>query len=440
MTTALLRHPLPAPVDPAQAFSALLADTPWSAWFDDHGERGRGMSYLAWLTPIESDAENFLERVRLAHRALPTTALPAGLPLGVLLVLPYEWAGRTLELDLPGEEPPVAAIIERVIAVDHRTGEAVAYGLGLPDERWDGFISEITSRLAAAPPPPPPVLPHGLPATWRDTPGQYRDVIAAAQAAIREGEAYQLCVTTRITIDGSIDPVELHRVLRVTNPTHHQALLRLGGVSFVSASPETFLDISGEGIVTTRPIKGTRPRGATPESDAVLARELLESDKERAENLMIVDLMRNDLSRVCVVGSVDVPELLVVETYSSVHQLVSTIRGTLRDGVDVLDVIDAAFPAGSMTGAPKHRAVELLAGWESGPRGYYSGVYGLWRADGSATLAMTIRTALVGPAGLRLGVGGGITALSDPSLEIAEVGVKALPILRALGISDIQYS
>jgi len=440
MTTALLRHPLPAPVDPEQAFFALLAQTPWSAWFDDHGERGRGMSYLAWLSPIEADADDFPEQVRLAHRALPPTAIPPGLPLGVLLVLPYEWASRTLKLDLPGDEPPVAAVVERVIAVDHRTGEAIAYGLGVPEKRWDAFISELTSRLAAAPMPPPPVLPQGLPASWRDTPGHYREVIASAQAAIREGEAYQLCVTTDIAIDGSIDPVELHRVLRVTNPTHHQALLRLGEVSIVSASPETFLDVSAAGVVTTRPIKGTRPRGASPESDAALARELLESDKERAENLMIVDLMRNDLSRVCEVGSVDVPELLVLETYSSVHQLVSTIRGKLRDGVDVLDVIDATFPAGSMTGAPKHRAVELLAGWESGPRGYYSGVYGLWRVDGSATVAMTIRSALVTPAELRLGVGGGITALSDPDLEIAEVGVKALPVLRALGISDIQYS
>jgi anthranilate/para-aminobenzoate synthase component I len=193
-------------------------------------------------------------------------------------------------------------------------------------------------------------------------------------------------------------------------------------------------------VVVTRPIKGTRPRGVTVDEDEALIVELRESDKEQAENLMIVDLMRNDLSPVAVVGSISVPELLVVETYASVHQLVSTVQATLRPDADLVDVVESAFPAGSMTGAPKRRAVGLLAQWEAEPRGYYSGVFGVWRGDGSATIAMTIRTAVVTPEGLTIGVGGGITALSDPAFEVAEVGVKALPFLRALGHNQVQYS
>lgn len=441
MTMALREQPLSARVEPAAAYATLLADQPWSAWFDDHGERGTGVSYLATLTPIEASGSGFAKAARTTHQALRVgQPLPAGVPLGLLMVLPYEYASDTLGLPLPGDQRPLAAVVDRVVAIDHAGLTSTCYGLVESDDEWAAWVAHLEAALATAGDPGVPDLPQGAPASWRDEPERYHEIIAQAQAAIRDGDAYQLCVTTQVNIEAAPDPVALHRVLRQTNPTHHQALLRLGELSIVSASPETFLDISPDQKVTTRPIKGTRPRGATPEQDQGLAAELLESDKERAENLMIVDLMRNDLSRVCEVGTVDVPELLVVESYASVHQLVSTVRGALREGVDLLDVLEATFPAGSMTGAPKRRAVELLASWESGPRGYYSGTYGLWRADGSATMAMTIRSAIIEGGLLHLGVGGGITALSEPAAEIQEVGVKALPFLRALGISDTQYS
>lgn len=441
MTMALRKQPLSTRVDPEAAYAKLLAHEPWSVWSDDHGERGSGVSYLATLTPIEATETDFPAASRAAHHRLRVDqALPRGVPLGVLLVLPYEYARHTLGLGLLGDQTPIAAVIDRLIAIEHASGSAICYGMVESDDDWAAWVAEVDAALARAEKPAAPVLPQGLPCSWRDEPPRYLEVIAHAQEAIRRGDAYQLCLTTQVSIEGDVDPVGLHRVLRTTNPTHHQALLRLGELSIVSASPETFLDISADHVVRTRPIKGTRPRGATPERDLELARELLASDKERAENLMIVDLMRNDLSRVCEVGSVDVPELLVVESYASVHQLVSTVRGTLREGFDLLDVLGATFPAGSMTGAPKRRAVELLASWESGPRGYYSGTYGLWRADGSATMAMTIRSAVIEGGVLSLGVGGGITALSEPQAEIEEVGVKALPVLRALGISDTQYS
>jgi anthranilate synthase component 1 len=332
-------------------------------------------------------------------------------------------------------------MVDRLVAIDHASGLATLYALG---DQWEGELAQwrdaTGQRLATAQVLADPALPQVPPIIWRDSTERYRAIIDEAQSAITEGEAYQLCVTTQLRVDADIDPIALHRVVRHSNPTHHQGLIRAGALSLVSASPETFLDVSSDGIVTTRPIKGTRPRGLTPEDDQRLADELRGSDKEQAENLMIVDLMRNDLSVVCDTGTVAVPELMVVESYASVHQLVSTVTGQLRADADLVDLIDASFPAGSMTGAPKRRAVELLAGWEQAPRGYYSGVWGVWRADGSATLAMTIRTAVITGDSMTLGVGGGITALSEPGSEIAEVGIKAMPFLRALGHAQVEYS
>lgn len=444
MTMELLWHPLSARTDIADAFVALYGSDPHALWFDDHGERGRGVSYLASGSPLELGGPSWRESLRAAHQDIsPLNSVPVGaLPLGIVVIMPYELGMDTLGLSgRKGALEPLALRVDRLVAINHDTGDISLCALG---SGWDGELAawkeSVEALLADAPIQGPPVLPHQPEVVWRDSTDAYREIIRSAQHAIRDGDAYQLCVTTQLSIDAEIDPVALHRVIRGTNPTHHQALLRCGDISLVCASPETFLDITPEGIVTTRPIKGTRPRGATKESDSALARELVESEKERAENLMIVDLMRNDLSHVCEVGSVSVPELLVVESYASVHQLVSTVTGQLRGDADVVDVLDATFPAGSMTGAPKRSAVELLGQWESGPRGYYSGIIGVWRSDGSATLAMTIRTAVVTNQGLSIGVGGGITALSEPDSEITEVGIKAMPFLRALGHSQVQYS
>jgi len=445
MTMGLVQHLLPGYWEPDVAFTALFAEESHAVWFDHHGERGTGVSYLAQGTPLVLDSANWEDVLRKAHldRALPSGVALGEVPLGLVLVMPYELAATTLELQLPGAEEavPIALAIDRVLELDHRSKSATLYGLGDQDDpEWLEWVSCVERCLRDAAPLPEPVLAQAQSLAWRDSTKRYCEIIREAQSAIREGDAYQLCVTTQITVLGAVDPIVLHRVMRRDNPTHHQALLRLGEISIVSASPETFINLAIDRTLSTRPIKGTRPRGATETEDEALAHELLSNDKERAENLMIVDLMRNDLSRVCEVGSVSVPELLSVETYTSVHQLVSTVSGTLLADADLMDVIRWTFPAGSMTGAPKHKAVQLVAAWEKEPRGYYSGAFGVWRADGSAFLAMTIRSAVVGHTSLTLGVGGGITALSDPAAEIAEVGVKALPFLRALGLQQVQYS
>jgi para-aminobenzoate synthetase component 1 len=445
MTTELLQHLLPVPSDPETVFHALYATNPYALWFDDHGERGAGVSYLAAGEPVALSSSRWRSQLRDAHQELSEGWLEENslghIPLGLVVVLPYELAWDTLALgELISSAVPRALRVTQVVAVEHDTGQVIVYGLRAQNKHWQQSIGRIEKLLGESGKPAHPVVAKSAEISWRDDALRYREMISLAQSAITRGDAYQLCLTTQVSVPGNHDPIALHRVMRKINPTHHQALIRLEEVSIVSASPETFIEVTSSRTLITRPIKGTRPRGATPELDLALANELLASDKERAENLMIVDLMRNDLSRVCEVGSVRVPELLVVESYASVHQLVSTVEGDLKPGVDFLDVVEATFPAGSMTGAPKRRAVELLASWESGPRGFYSGAYGVWRADGSATLAMTIRSAVVTQQGLTLGVGGGITALSEPDSEVAEVKIKALPFLGALGWEQVQYS
>ncbi|MGJ8721874.1 MAG: anthranilate synthase component I family protein, partial [Salinibacterium amurskyense] len=219
------------------------------------------------------------------------------------------------------------------------------------------------------------------------------------------------------------------------NPSHHGGFMQVGEISLLSSTPEQFLAIDSSGLIETKPIKGTRRRSADSAEDERLAAELLASDKERAENLMIVDLMRNDLGRVCEVGSVTVPKLFAVESYATVHQLVSTIRGQLRADVSAVDAIKASFPAGSMTGAPKHSATLILDSLERAPRGIYSGVFGYVGLDGAVDLAMVIRSIVMDARGSTIGAGGGITALSVPEEELAEVKLKAAALLRVLGVS-----
>jgi anthranilate synthase component 1 len=275
--------------------------------------------------------------------------------------------------------------------------------------------------------------------SWRQTDDEYLANIEACRSEIAAGNAYQLCLTNTYRVDAPFDPqsaLAVYRHLRRENPSHHGAFISLNNTALLSSSPEVFLSVSPSGRVVTKPIKGTRPRGATEQADRALRDELANNPKERAENVMIVDLMRNDLSRVAVEGSVAVDTLLAVESYANVHQLVSTVSAQLRSECTAEDAIDACFPAGSMTGAPKISAMHILAKLEGGPRGIYSGAYGFLGEDGSAELAMVIRSLIIDHTGARLGSGGGITIDSDPDEELAEMHLKAEPLLRALGQAD----
>jgi anthranilate synthase component 1 len=318
--------------------------------------------------------------------------------------------------------------VSRSVEFDHAARALTVHG----DEAW---LQRVRGAAASAVPLRPLTPPAPITGRWRHDDAHYLSLIARCQAAIVEGDAYQLCLTNTATVRDAPGAWHTYRRLRLASPTHHAGFVRLGDLTLVSASPERFVGVGADGVVRSSPIKGTRPRVADPRADDELAAELRGDEKEIAENLMIVDLVRNDLSRVAELGSVRVTRLLEVERYAQVHQLVSTVEASLRPGLTAADAVDALFPAGSMTGTPKLSAMGILRSLEDGPRGLYSGAFGLVRADGSADLAMVIRSIVFAGGTATVGAGGGITALSRPQSELAEVKLKAAPLLAALGAS-----
>ena len=274
------------------------------------------------------------------------------------------------------------------------------------------------------------------PVSIRHNESQYLTLIERSQQAIRRGDVYQLCLTNELTFSHEADPLEVFLRLRQANAAPYASYVRVGEQTLVCSSPEHFLSLDTAGTVTTKPIKGTRPRSNDSQLDAELALELKNNQKERAENLMIVDLMRNDLGRVSEPESVHVPALFQVESYATVHQLVSTVQSKLRPDASMPQLIAAVFPGGSMTGAPKLRAQELIREFEGSPRGIYSGAVGYFAADGSLELGMTIRSLVFDGDRVTLSVGGGITIDSDPQAELEETKIKAKALLAVLGSPD----
>lgn len=328
--------------------------------------------------------------------------------------------------------------VTRAVAFDHRRRRVWALAAEPELEAWSETVG--TSNFSGAKVPQALISAQtGSAATrWertavaRDTPVAYAALIERCRQIIRAGLAYQLCLTTRFTVPGEHDAVDAYLRLRTATPAHHGGFVRIGARALLSASPEQFLHASG-GVLRTRPIKGTRPRGSDPVEDAALAAELAASAKERAENVMIVDLMRNDLSRVSEPGTIRVEGLWEVESYPAVHQLVSTVSGRAVAGLTVDELLRATFPAGSMTGAPKLSAMTQLHALEEGPRGVFAGCFGYVGVDGTLDLAMVIRSILIDADEATVGAGGGITWGSVPADEVAEVATKARAPLAALG-------
>jgi para-aminobenzoate synthetase component 1 len=260
----------------------------------------------------------------------------------------------------------------------------------------------------------------------------YLDAVARVRDYIIAGDIFQANLSQRLEAPLTESPWSLYRRLRSINPAPFAAYLEFGDVSVVSASPERFLGLSEDGHVEARPIKGTRPRGVGPEHDAHLGQALRESEKDRAENLMIVDLLRNDLSRVCTPGTVRVPELFSLEHYSTVHHLVSTVVGQLEPGADAVALLGATFPGGSITGAPKVRAMEIIAELEPSRRGVYCGAIGYLSPTGALDTSIVIRTYLALGDRVFFSVGGGVVADSDPEAEYRETLDKAKALIAAL--------
>jgi para-aminobenzoate synthetase component 1 len=261
----------------------------------------------------------------------------------------------------------------------------------------------------------------------------YLDAVTRVREYIVAGDIFQANLSQRFETGLAEPPFDLYRRLRQLNPAPFAAYLDCGDLQILSASPERFLRVHGERRqVETRPIKGTRPRGLGPMHDAALGRALAESEKDRAENVMIVDLLRNDLSRVCRAGSVRVPELFALEHHPTVHHLVSTVIGELEPAADPVDLIRAAFPGGSITGAPKVRAMEIIAELEPTQRGVYCGSIGYLSVTGAMDTSIVIRTCLALRGQVYFQAGGGIVADSDPELEYRETLDKASGLIETL--------
>lgn len=399
-----------------------------------------------WDGERQSGAPLAVLRERLARHAQPRLPGGAGFQAGAAGYLAYE-AGRlfdrfpTAQAEA-GEGPEIdLGFYDVVLAFDMAASRAYLISTGWPEseparraKRARDRLAEVGAQLTA------PLSPLGPPVTatdWRSNfdAARYQEAVAEVIAYIRAGDIFQANFTQRFearlaSAGGALDPLRLYDQLRRANPATFAALIIGSERTIASSSPERFVKLTGR-EVETRPIKGTVPRSVEPTLDAFRGRELTASEKDRAENVMIVDLLRNDLSRVCRPGTVKVPRLCGLETYANVHHLVSVVTGTLAEGHDGLDLTAASFPGGSITGAPKIRAMEIIRELEGRPRGVYCGSIGYIGFDGAMDFNIAIRTVTVEKDVASFGVGGGITTLSDPAAEHAESLTKAERLFRA---------
>jgi anthranilate synthase component 1 len=342
-----------------------------------------------------------------------------------------------------------------LVALDHFEGAAllIANAIVAPDadsaalsaayHQAIGRLDAMTTALSRPTPPMVSTVDRPVtagPVVSRTPEGEYPKAVEAAKEAIRAGECFQIVVAQRFERPTGADSLDVYRVLRTTNPSPYMYLLRFDGFDIVGSSPEVHVKVSGgaDGVrrALLHPIAGTRWRGETPEADAALATELLADPKERAEHVMLVDLARNDLGRVCKPGTVDVPEFMTVERYSHVMHIVSTVVGEVSDERSAYDVLAATFPAGTLSGAPKVRAMEIIEELEPTRRGLYGGVVGYFGFGGDMDTAIAIRTALMRDGMAYVQAGAGIVADSDPIAEEIETRNKAAAVLTAITAAE----
>ncbi|WP_328824172.1 chorismate-binding protein [Verrucosispora sioxanthis] len=475
----------PATVDPEWVFQRIAGDRPYAFWLDSSrvvpgvsrfsflghpgGPDGEVLRYVSTTGTVEvldptgvrigvepGDIFTVLQR-RLDERRLADRGeFPFDLPSGYVGYFGYEVKADCGAPNRHESETPDAVWMAatRMVAVDHQTGEVWLLALCRATDAQiaaaDGWLDSTTALLCTGPvghhpvddrdrrtrrpEEPGPVRPTG----GRAEPGRTSDPerwlsrgresyladIRTCLDLLRAGESYEICLTNELQAPYDGCGIELYLRQRRHNPAPYAAYLRLGETQILCSSPERFLKIDPSGVVEAKPIKGTAPRAADPAQDHALRAELRDSPKTRAENLMIVDLLRNDLGQVCEVGSVHVPSFMVVESYATVHQLVSTVRGRRLRSVSPTRIVRACFPGGSMTGAPKPRTMRLLGEIEDRARGVYSGALGFFGLTGGADLNIVIRTAVLHRGILRVGAGGAIVLDSDPDAEYDEMRLK----------------
>jgi para-aminobenzoate synthetase component 1 len=487
MSTPLVEEliPVPGPVESCARFRGM----PYLLFLDsarDPGRLGR-YSFLAadppivvhgkgnrasWIdtrtgteTPLTSHALDGVRELLAPHRADPIPDLPP-FQGGAAGYIGYDWGAVLERLPSPRWDDlaipdVVLPIYDWVIAWDHLERRAWIISTGLPaagaekSQYCNDRLALVRERLASYSlsteiiPPLPAAPPHArerapsYPVSDTDLPPHfdlrssfthrgYLDALTRVREYIIAGDIFQANLSQRFEAPLTESPWALYQRLRGINPAPFAAFLEFGELTVASASPERFLRLSTDRQIEARPIKGTRPRGVYPAHDAALGRALQESVKDRAENLMIVDLMRNDLSRVSLAGSVRVPELFALERYATVHHLVSTVTGTLEPGRDAIDLLCATFPGGSITGAPKVRAMEIIAELEPSQRGVYCGSIGYISLTGVMDTSIVIRTYQAVHGRVYFSAGGGIVADSDPEQEYRETFDKARALIRAL--------
>lgn len=429
-----------APWSEPLAVLASFADEPYVLGLISDGSQHGRWSYLAWRpTATFGDLETL--RALMPAAPLPADPDPDHPPFqgGAAGLACYEW-GAAHEAAMPQDRSPwpdlIGGVYDRLLAFDHRTHRVWAVGRGAAAVDAERVAAEARSRLlASSPPPSPPPRAALEPVAAGEA---HRLAVAEVVAAISRGEIFQANIARawRGRLDGDAAPIDVLRALADLSPAPFAGYLRLTGRALVSNSPERFLEVTTSGRAQTRPIKGTRPRGRDAAEDAALAQALLTSVKDRAENLMIVDLMRNDLARVCRPGSVTVEAFCALESFANVHHLVSTVTGRLQPDRTALDLFASAFPAGSITGAPKIQAMNIIARHEA-PRGPYCGSLFWAGLDGAFDSNVLIRSLAFdredGGWTFETRAGGGVTADSDPVDEDAEAMTKIASIRGALG-------
>jgi para-aminobenzoate synthetase len=464
----LLIKRVDTPVDPERAFVSLHGESENAFWLDgsrtddgarfsfigdDSGPLGATISYdvaagevrVERGGEVELRGESIFEYLaaEMERLRLPEAELPFEFECGFA-----GWLGYELKAECGGEAThesplPDAAFVfaGRMIAFDHV--ERRTYLLCLAERGGEPEAEEWLAATALKLTSLPPLAPFSAIARERrQGPGvelrlarsreRYLEEIAECKRLLTEGESYEVCLTNTVVADADLDPLALYRALRKVNPAPFSSFMRFGDAAVLSSSPERFLRVGRDRWVEAKPIKGTSRRGATPAEDVRLAECLRGDEKNRAENLMIADLLRNDLGAVCEVGTVHVPSLMQVETYETVHQLVSTVRGLLREGLHPVDCVRACFPPGSMTGAPKLRTMRILDELEGEARGVYSGAIGYFGLGGGCDLSVAIRTIVSDGGEARVGAGGAIVMQSDAEDEFEEMLLKARAPIRAL--------
>lgn len=455
-------------VEPRDAFQQLYGHSEYAFWLDSaevipnrsrfslmgdaSGAEGAALLYSAAdrsLT-VQTESGRRTERIesllaelrlRLSRQVQLDSSLPFDFQTGLVGFFGYEYRN---ELGLPTPrraKTPDAAFIdaERCVVFDHAEHRVYLVArVGVqgnnPASWFDRAERTLFGKQRIESPPRPrrePVI-----ACLADGPETYLEKIKRCQAELAAGESYQICLSNQFEVTCDVEPFAAYKALRALNPAPHAAYVRFGDLAILSSSPERFLRVDPDRTVWSKPIKGTCARGDSATDDARLTDWLRRDEKSRSENLMIVDLLRNDIGRVASTGSIHVPKLMDVESYATVHQLVSTVTGNLRADRDCLDCLAAAFPGGSMTGAPKVRTLSIIDQLEERARGPYSGALGFLTYGDRMDLSIVIRTIVMDGTRISVASGGAIVALSDPMDEFNEMLLKAQAPLGALALAS----